>query len=47
LKLRSAAQFRAVPPPCIGYCPWQSLNGRGSLLSALLASTWCRSPMRV
>ncbi len=27
--------------------PFQSLNGRGSLLSAFLAARWCRSSMKV
>ncbi len=38
-----AAQGRADPHPWVGYCPLQSRNGRGSLLSAW----WCRSSIKV
>ena len=46
-KLIEAAQGRADPRPWVGYCPLQSLSGRGSLLSALLAARWCRRSLKV
>jgi hypothetical protein len=46
-KLIEAAPGRAEPRPWIRYCPLQSRNGRGSLLSALLAARWRRSSMNV